>query len=651
MNYKSIILGSLFLVSAFPAFSQASILPEWMCGSDYRKSFASVNEITSHCAASYTGGNVSLVGSVKERRIGSETIFEWRCKNQSFNQYCFAYKKVDGVCGKVTSVNANASQLCNAGVAKNIDYSFKGFSNLSWSCGGLHGGKDVNCFIGGVDQKPKCGLLAGKVVPHDFFKKMQEDKLGHYCQAGQSVVTSDDADLEMKGIAQWRCRGEASYKNLEVVCKADIEIVGKCNSDFNEDQKNVNNICNNGTPVYLFQVDGYHYWSCQGGLGSDICITTIQKSGKVDGLCGSSHGKSFTDLPLNSSVYYLCQAGEKSAVTETDKKWSWSCAGVNGGRTVSCSANKITSATRVDGKCGAAQGQSFVETPKTDLCLAGQPSIVSGSGSWIWACKGANGGFSVTCKANKSSNKVNGTCGKAHGSYVSVKPTTELCQSGTPTSVSRSGPWTWSCKGVNGGSSENCRAEKAVVPVNGQCGSINGHSVITKPTTELCQSGTPSTVSGSGPWVWRCVGSDGGYTPTCRAEKNMDPIDGRYGVSGKCGASNGGTFTAMPTTGLCEFGILTAVTGNGPWSWRCEGFNRGSSVECSANISAPSEVVSAPTSEVSCGSDNGKKLSSFPSSNVCVNGRLDGYGSYGSSGPWIWVCTDDKGKRVTCRSI
>ena len=58
------------------------------------------------------------------------------------------------------------------------------------------------------------------------------------------------------------------------------------------------------------------------------------------------------------------------------------------------------------------------------------------------------------------------------------------------------------------------------LPVNGACGSANGQSLTSTPTANLCSTGTPSAVSGSGPWTWSCAGSNGGSTASCSASKN-----------------------------------------------------------------------------------------------------------------------------------
>jgi hypothetical protein len=45
--------------------------------------------------------------------------------------------------------------------------------------------------------------------------------------------------------------------------------------------------------------------------------------------------------------------------------------------------------------------------------------------------------------------------------------------------------------------------------ISGTCGSSNGQSFIFAPTTSLCNPGTASAVSGTGPWTWTCSGTTG----------------------------------------------------------------------------------------------------------------------------------------------
>jgi hypothetical protein len=60
---------------------------------------------------------------------------------------------------------------------------------------------------------------------------------------------------------------------------------------------------------------------------------------------------------------------------------------------------------------------------------------------------------------------LNGVCGSANGQTFAAVPATNLCSAGTPSAVSGTGPWVWSCVGTNGGSSENCSANTSVIAV------------------------------------------------------------------------------------------------------------------------------------------------------------------------------------------
>ncbi|NVN92405.1 MAG: hypothetical protein HXX11_17645 [Desulfuromonadales bacterium] len=116
-----------------------------------------------------------------------------------------------------------------------------------------------------------------------------------------------------------------------------------------------------------------------------------------------------------------------------------------------------------------------------------------------------------------TSTPLNGSCGSSNSLSLTSAPTTNLCTQGTASTVSGSGPWTWSCGGSNGGSTASCTAYLLITPVNGSCGGSNGLSLSSAPTTNLCTQGTASSVSGSGPWSWTCNGSNGGSASSCSA--------------------------------------------------------------------------------------------------------------------------------------
>ena len=123
---------------------------------------------------------------------------------------------------------------------------------------------------------------------------------------------------------------------------------------------------------------------------------------------------------------------------------------------------------------------------------------------------------------------------------------------------------------------------------NGACGGSNGGAFISIPTSNLCCSGTASSVTtATGICNWNCTGLNGGTNAYCSAILIID---------GVCGSSNGGSYIYAPTSGLCSSGAASSVTtATGAWSWTCTGLNGGTNASCLANI----EVNGA------CGSSNG----------------------------------------------
>ncbi|MDR2190824.1 MAG: hypothetical protein LBP53_06750 [Candidatus Peribacteria bacterium] len=176
----------------------------------------------------------------------------------------------------------------------------------------------------------------------------------------------------------------------------------------------------------------------------------------------------------------------------------------------------------INGACGSANGTNRTSAPSTaaEKCTAGTASSVSGSGPRTRTCAGTNGGNTASCTANKTATVVNGACGSANGTNRTSAPSTaaEKCTAGTASSVSGSGPRTWTCAGANGGSTASCTANKTE---NGACGSANGTNRTSAPSTaaEKCTAGTASSVSGSGPRTWTCAGANGGNTASCSANK------------------------------------------------------------------------------------------------------------------------------------
>jgi hypothetical protein len=151
----------------------------------------------------------------------------------------------------------------------------------------------------------------------------------------------------------------------------------------------------------------------------------------------------------------------------------------------------------------------------------------------------SSSGTTTSSGGSPGTTAVNGACGSSNAADLTSKPTANLCSAGTASSVSGSGPWTWTCAGSGGGSTAGC---SALLETAGACGSANGGTVSSAPTANLCSAGTASTVTGAGPWSWTCAGSNGGATVSCSDKLASTGTTGSSGTTGTTGPD--------PTSGL-----------------------------------------------------------------------------------------------------
>lgn len=130
-----------------------------------------------------------------------------------------------------------------------------------------------------------------------------------------------------------------------------------------------------------------------------------------------------------------------------------------------CTVNVVPAP--VNGVCGASDGGNFYSKPTLNLCSAGtaSPSPVSGTGPWTWSCVGSNGGSTDPCSANLS---IDGVCSNPDVHYTCSIGTNPSGSSTGGTNVSGATAWTWICNGSNGGTTDSCSESKPSAP-NGTC--------------------------------------------------------------------------------------------------------------------------------------------------------------------------------------
>ncbi|MDD3370345.1 MAG: hypothetical protein PHE27_00820 [Alphaproteobacteria bacterium] len=284
----------------------------------------------------------------------------------------------------------------------------------------------------------------------------------------------------------------------------------------------------------------------------------------------------------------------------------------------------IEAIERHTGSCGTADGTGSATEPTSGLC-AGNDVYASGvtlaNSEWTWTCSasGTSSSSSVSCSAPYSAIPK---CGAANNVAVSSAPSTDLCEEGTASAVSGLGPWNWTC--TSGTSTESCSAPLDSIP---ECGTADGVPATSAPTADLCTGGTPSAVTGTGPWAWECT--SGSTSESCSAP-----------TEAMCGTANGVAVTSAPTSGLCEYGTASAISGSGPWTWSCTSGT--SNVTCNA-----------PTSgSASCGSAADTVTETAPTANLCSVGTPSAVMYISNASPlaqWYfqWTCTGGS-DTVTC---
>ena len=126
----------------------------------------------------------------------------------------------------------------------------------------------------------------------------------------------------------------------------------------------------------------------------------------------------------------------------------------------------------------------YIETEyqaESPLGRKGGVSLPASCASGVW---NNNNGYHLVASFSDPGNCATNTgiCGTANGIAVASAPSTNLCGVGTPSSVSGSGPFIWSCNGVGGGAPISCSAPLQT-SYNCEAGNLNpGLSIISNHT-------------------------------------------------------------------------------------------------------------------------------------------------------------------------
>ena len=289
---------------------------------------------------------------------------------------------------------------------------------------------------------------------------------------------------------------------------------------------------------------------------------------------------------------------------------------------MNCSANWQTTPTPVSGQCNSTWNNAVIPAGVfawTDFvnngsaCTSGTPVQGNGwapaSGPWSWSCAGSNGGSTASCSARVKDEKINGTCNPDWNNHTAPVGTYRwsdfvnngsACTSGTPVQgngwAPSMGPWTWSCAGVNGGTSESCHTDQTV-PENPSCSTTVRGPQTSALTAGSCAVGTvanfqeTTAANGTITYTWSCYHpnicpgpGEAAFSPqpeycvspSCSASYTPTPVEGVCKAGWNGGSAPAGVYewTDFVRNGTaCESGEPVKGTGwapaSGPWTWSC----------------------------------------------------------------------------------
>jgi len=247
---------------------------------------------------------------------------------------------------------------------------------------------------------------------------------------------------------------------------------------------------------------------------------------RVDATCGLAHGSvgyiGMREIPRDA----LCAFGDYVNVADTSNELRWLCITppeLGGGADAQCSAGRATDGECG----GAATGSytDLAEIVQADFCARG--TIVANKAQThnkiTWDCEGLNNGLDKACSVLKS---IGGTCGPATGNTYARQrdiQTADYCDTGSPGRIrERSSTITWNCRGAGGGPTVPCVADRSV---DGQCGRASGRSyrgLGNIRSRDFCRKGNSANKQENASNItWDCQGLNTGANASCSA--NLSP--------------------------------------------------------------------------------------------------------------------------------
>jgi len=245
----------------------------------------------------------------------------------------------------------------------------------------------------------------------------------------------------------------------------------------------------------------------------------------------------------------------------------------------------------------------FLGTPPKDPSGTYYVYESDGNECTVYAVLSDGNRYQYQCSTNEIAELIpaNGACGSSNGAGFYTAPAANLCADNSTPAVSGSGPWTWTCSGINGGNNQSCTANKSIDAV---CGSATGSCFGTAPTTNLCADGSTPPVSGP-EWAWTCSGQNNGASVSCTARMNGTALNGGPHTDCQCSATVVNGVAGIPYDvgsgiTICKLHTNSCSNVSG-WtqyqSWTATQSNTGGAYYCSGTCNSGSHVFSNAATE------------------------------------------------------
>lgn len=225
----------------------------------------------------------------------------------------------------------------------------------------------------------------------------------------------------------------------------------------------------------------------------------------------------------------------------------------------STASDTVTPNAPVNGVCGSAAGLTFTSLPAAYLCTAGTTAFITGSGPWTWSCVGLYGGTTADCSANAQTYIVTASAGPS-GSLAAGTPSPQTVYFGGTTSFTFNASAGYHVASISGCGISYSNASNAVTTYSATTGAITSACTVSATFATNAYTVTPS------------AGAYGSITPSLPQAVNYNstasftviPNSG-YEIAqvvGCGGALSGNTYTSDAIRGDCT--VNASFTGSQP---------------------------------------------------------------------------------------